>query len=141
MTASAVLDRLEKVRKNGAGKWTACCPAHKDRSPSLSIRELDDGRVLLHCHAGCGVEDVLGAIGLDFEALYPPRAIDHRCTRVPKPWRAADVIEAFRREILVAWVLLADVEAGRPASDEDRERARLCLDRMAALAEELTHAY
>jgi len=141
MTVSTVLERLEKVRRSGAGRWSACCPAHQDRSPSLSIRELDDGRVLLHCHAGCGIEEVLGAVGLDFDSLYPPRPLDHRQAPVRKPWRVAEVIEAFRREILVAWVILADVEAGRQASPEDRERARLCLDRMAALAEELTHAY
>lgn len=42
--------------------WLACCPAHDDRDPSLAIRDGDDGRVLVHCHAGCdqkGVIDVL----------------------------------------------------------------------------------
>ena len=31
----------------------ARCPAHDDREPSLSIRDGGDGRVLVHCHAGC----------------------------------------------------------------------------------------
>jgi len=36
----------------------ACCPAHRDRNPSLSIRE-DGGRVLVHCHAGCPQHQVI----------------------------------------------------------------------------------
>jgi len=39
-------------RKAG-GSWMARCPAHDDREPSLSIRDADDSKVLVHCHAGC----------------------------------------------------------------------------------------
>ena len=38
-------------RKIGQG-WTARCPAHDDRDPSLSIRDAG-GKVLVRCHAGC----------------------------------------------------------------------------------------
>ena len=34
-------------RKAGCG-WTALCPAHDDRAPSLSIRDAEDGRILVH---------------------------------------------------------------------------------------------
>lgn len=47
--------------------WLACCPAHDDREPSLAVRDGDDGRVLVHCHAGCEqkyVIDVLRGLGL-----------------------------------------------------------------------------
>lgn len=66
-----LLDRLEKVRRERDGQWNACCPAHDDRSPSLAVGETQDGRVLVHCHGGCSVEDVLVAIGLDMTDLYP----------------------------------------------------------------------
>ncbi len=72
-----LLSRLDKVKSVGAGKWLACCPAHDDRNPSLSIK-LHDDRVLLHCFASCGATDVLAAIGLDFSALYPPIDTPHR---------------------------------------------------------------
>jgi hypothetical protein len=52
--------------KSGAG-WVACCPAHDDQNPSLSINDGNDGRVLVHCHAGCeqpAVIDALKARGL-----------------------------------------------------------------------------
>jgi DNA primase len=53
-------------RRSGAS-WLAKCPAHEDRNPSLSIREGEDGQVLVHCHAGCGqarVIEVLRGRGL-----------------------------------------------------------------------------
>ena len=42
--------------------WLACCPAHDDREPSLAIRDGDDGRVLVHCHAGCDQRDVIDVL-------------------------------------------------------------------------------
>jgi hypothetical protein len=75
MSAASLLERLQEVRSVGTGRWVARCPAHEDRSPSLSVRELDDGRVLLHDFAGCEVEAVLGAVGLNMAALFPPRDV------------------------------------------------------------------
>lgn len=66
-----VLDRLDRVRRSGA-RWSARCPAHPDRTPSLSIGTGDDGRVLLTCWAGCTVDDIVAALGLDMRDLYPP---------------------------------------------------------------------
>ncbi len=48
-------------RKAGGG-WMARCPAHDDREPSLSIRDGDDGKVLVRCHAGCDQERVIAAL-------------------------------------------------------------------------------
>ena len=50
-------------RPSGSG-WMALCPAHDDRRPSLSICEGDDGRALVHCHAGCSVDAICAAVGL-----------------------------------------------------------------------------
>jgi hypothetical protein len=47
--------------KQHTNYWMACCPAHEDETASLSIRE-KDGRILVHCHAGCTQESVLGAL-------------------------------------------------------------------------------
>ena len=48
-------------RRDGGG-WLACCPAHDDRDPSLSISDGDNGKVLVHCHAGCSQADVIAAL-------------------------------------------------------------------------------
>lgn len=57
------LSRLEKVKKTGKG-WMARCPAHPDKSPSLSIAEGKDNRLLVKCFAGCEYRDIMAAIGL-----------------------------------------------------------------------------
>ena len=48
-------------RKAGGG-WMVRCPVHDDREPSLSIRDGGDGKVLVHCHAGCDQQKVITAL-------------------------------------------------------------------------------
>jgi putative DNA primase/helicase len=59
MTAMVIARALPKSRKCGA--YLACCPAHEDDNPSLSITERD-GKPLVHCHAGCAQDVVIGAL-------------------------------------------------------------------------------
>lgn len=66
-----VLDALENVKKSGSN-WTARCPAHQDRQNSLSVGVGAEGRVLLHCHAGCAWLDILGALRLETRDLFEP---------------------------------------------------------------------
>lgn len=70
---SRVLDALERVgcnsRRCGRG-WVARCPGHEDHTPSLSIAEGRDGRVLLRCWAGCDTRAVLEALGLRWADLF-----------------------------------------------------------------------
>jgi len=77
VTVETLLERLERVQARGMGRWTACCPAHKDRSPSLSICEKADGVVLIHCFGGCDPDDVVGAVGLEVADLFPPSAPEY----------------------------------------------------------------
>jgi putative DNA primase/helicase len=60
MTAETIAKALGG-RKAGSG-WMARCPSHDDREPSLSIRDADDGKVLVRCHAGCDQEQVIAAL-------------------------------------------------------------------------------
>ena len=69
MTIEDVLQRLEGVRPHGAGKWSAQCPAHQDKNPSLSIGEEAD-RILLHCFACCDNRDIVAALGLTMADLF-----------------------------------------------------------------------
>ena len=68
-----VLSNIPDAKQSGSG-WSAPCPAHKDRNPSLSITEGDEGRVLLHCHAGCSAEAITETLGLKMSDLMPPTA-------------------------------------------------------------------
>jgi len=58
---AAEIARALGGRRCGSG-WIACCPAHDDREPSLSIAEGANGRVLVHCHAGCAQDLVIEAL-------------------------------------------------------------------------------
>jgi putative DNA primase/helicase len=72
MTTVEFVSRLDLAKQIGTG-WTARCPAHDDRAPSLSVTEGDDGRTLIKCHAGCATIDIVKAMGLRMSDLFIPR--------------------------------------------------------------------
>lgn len=61
MTALDIAQALGKFHITGNG-YMACCPAHDDNNPSLHISDSDDGKLLVHCHAGCPQENVIAAL-------------------------------------------------------------------------------
>ncbi len=71
MNIEEILNKLQKVKATGNRKWMACCPAHPDKTPSLSVSVGNDERILLYCHAGCAIESVLYALQLEMKDLYP----------------------------------------------------------------------
>ena len=77
VTVEEFTRHLKMVKPNGDG-WTAMCPAHDDCAPSLSIRQGDDGRVLVHCHAGCPVEEIVEAMGISVSDLFAEEALRSR---------------------------------------------------------------
>ena len=98
MTQSdVILAQLDKVRSAGRDQWMACCPAHEDRNPSLSIKVGNDGRVLINCFAGCTALDILHSMGLELTDLYPEGALDH--FKPPAAWaRKEQAIKDRTRE-------------------------------------------
>ena len=101
------------------GQWIARCPAHEDRDPSLSLRLLEDGRWLVHCHAGCPPGAVVGAVGLSLSDLYPKGALDHQRRPVVRRHR-----ERAYWEYIIE-IAAADVREGR----------KLCPDTVALVRE------
>lgn len=129
MSADALIARLDKCKRTGNGTWLACCPAHEDRSPSMSVREVEDGRVLVHCFAGCSVEDILGAVGLEFDALFPPKPIEY-APAVRRPFPAGDVLEAVSGECLLVAMAACNLGNGFELTYGDRERLLLAQSRI-----------
>jgi hypothetical protein len=128
--AGLILERLERVRQTGPGRWIACCPAHNDQSPSLSIRQLDD-RVLLHDFGGCETSDVLAALGLELRDLFDqPR--NHRVAPTNLKIPAREVLQLLSFEIDTAAMLLADVVAGRSISEPSWSRIAQAAARIGA---------
>ncbi|SHF60816.1 IclR helix-turn-helix domain-containing protein [Desulfofundulus australicus DSM 11792] len=85
MTLTDIITCLKDPKPDGKGGYLAFCPCHNDgakqgrRSLHISVSE-KDGRVLLHCFAGCRYEDIVSALGLpkktrrereEPEAIYP----------------------------------------------------------------------
>ncbi|MDX5977744.1 CHC2 zinc finger domain-containing protein [Vreelandella alkaliphila] len=135
----AILDRLDKVKENGPGRWLACCPAHQDRSPSLAVRETSDGTILMKCFAGCPTGDVLAAIGLELKDLFPQRDNDaYTASKRPgERWVPRDVLAAVAREALIALLAAEAVHSGTLLSDDDRNRLAVAAGRLRAAAKEV----
>jgi hypothetical protein len=128
-----ILDHLEGVRPNGREKYMARCPAHSDKSPSLSIWLKDDGRILLKCFAGCETESVLSAMGLTFRDVMPERVGEF--SRERPAFTASDALRALARESGIVAMAAARMQNGHPLTDEDTSRVCVATGRIAAALE------
>jgi hypothetical protein len=105
----------------------------------LSLRQLDDGRLLLHCFGGCDVSAVLGAVGFSLSELYPNRPAGHRRAAIlPRPRvPAADLLVIAAREINVAWLLANRMVSLRIIEADDWPRLQQAVARLARIAAEV----
>jgi len=122
-----ILNRLTKVKgRNGA--YTACCPAHGDKSPSLAIRELDDGRILMKCFADCSVQDIMGSIGMEIGDLFPDTKKD--LPPVKRKYYATDLLRVIEFEAWVVSVAAHTMSTGKKLSETDRDRMKVATARI-----------
>jgi len=132
-----LLQRLEAAKPTGPGRWIARCPAHNDRHPSLTVRELPDGTILIKCWAGCGASDVMAAVGMGLSDLFPDRIPDRTPVRQRDRWIHSDVWRLLVLEAGVAAVIASDAAAGRDVTPESAARAGLAADRISDAARAL----
>lgn len=137
-TADVLLARLDGVRATGPDRWVARCPAHEDRRPSLSIREIDD-RVLVHDFGGCTVEAVLTAAGLTFDDLFPPR-LSQRNHREARPFVAIDVVRCIATELTIVVTAAGNLRQGIALTRADHARLLTAASRLTQ-AVELAHGH
>lgn len=129
MTVQDLLGRLTGVRSRGPSRWSARCPAHADKSPSLSIRE-DNTRVLIRCFSGCSAQEIVSSLGLRLRNLFTDAPSSRGQRPIPKPKRIDLVGTAFEFEMaaldrrLRADAVLQAVGNfdGDELTDEQRER-------------------
>jgi len=131
MSIENLLSRLRKVKKTGQGRWLACCPAHDDRSPSMSVKLESDGRILIHDFAGCSVEEILGSVGLTFDELFPERLMDHG-KPIHRPFNAHDVLEALPSESMIVSAMTSKMFLERDITVGAWERLKLAHQRISA---------
>jgi hypothetical protein len=130
MVANELISRLDKVKRTGTDRWTARCPAHDDRGPSLAIREMEDGRVLLKCFAGCEAHEVVQALGMELSDLFPLRPTSANPDRRPFP--TADILRCIGFEVLIVSVVASTLAAGKALSALDHDRLMLAINRIQA---------
>lgn len=83
-----IVDTLQ-ARELPNGQFKARCPAHDDNNPSLSLSLSDDGCILFHCHAGCTVDAIRDALGLEWRDLFPEKA------KTPRERRFGKLVKSY----------------------------------------------
>lgn len=117
MTLEEVLERFPDAVETG-GEWKTCCPAHEDRNPSLSISEGNDGRVLLHCFAGCKTGAICEAIGIMVSDLFTASTSTEMCEPQGKgQYRRHETEQEYRPVYPTAEAALAILERGKGPPD------------------------
>lgn len=132
-----LLPRLDRVHQRAPGQLSARCPAHEDRGPSLSIKVLDDGKLLLRCFAGCSASEVVGAVGLDLADLFPARAAAPGAGAGPQRLKlpASQALEILAFEASVVAVIAGDMVANLGISGTDQQRLIQAVGRIQYIAE------
>lgn len=130
MSADNLLSRLDGVKSTGRDRWIARCPAHADKHPSLSVRETEAGVILAHCFSGCEVAEIVSAVGLKLEDLFPPRPAADHVPGVRRPFLPSDVFDIARLEIGVAAIIAADMHKRKEVSEADYERLFVVVERL-----------
>lgn len=130
MNLDAVRERLEGVRGTGSS-FTARCPAHEDRDPSLSVTDKGD-RIVLHCHAGCETRDVLEAIGLSWSDVFAESSSSQRF----KPTLRVPQRRALAKAYAVDFILVQMSEDGEVFKGDDAKRLAKAERQLRSLAEQ-----
>lgn len=125
-----ILSRLDKVKRSGPNNWMACCPAHDDRSPSMTIHAADDGRIAVFCHAGCSFEEIKDAVGLGWEPWFPPKQAEDRAPLIRRPFPAGDVLEALAAEVQIVTLICCDMHKKKEISEDDYTRLWVAYERI-----------
>lgn len=120
MDAESIARALDKPRKYGRS-WMACCPAHDDRNPSLTITDGDDGKTLVHCFSGCSQADVIKA--LRARGLWPDATPRQRYQAEQREHRQS--IEHHR---LILEIARSDLKRGKRVSQDDHKQIKQSIE-------------
>ena len=128
MSLENLLSHLTKVKGRG-GNFVACCPAHEDSTPSLAVKE-QDGKIILHCFAGCSVESIVGAVGMDMTDLFPPSEARYDKPAPKVRFFATDLLRVVALEAAIVSVAAYDMGHGKKLPKVDLDRLQLAYQRI-----------
>lgn len=126
-----ILSKLNKVTTKPNDKWLACCPAHNDKSPSLSVSLANDGKILLYCFAGCSIEEVTEALDIDLSELFPNNHFNR--SEYYHQLKQSQYKEILSNERLVVAMAEAEIKRSNKLSSKDTARHLLALSRIKKL--------
>ncbi|WP_111748620.1 hypothetical protein [Salinisphaera orenii] len=129
------LSRLSGVKSTGTQQWIACCPAHDDGRPSLSVKETSDGTLLLHCFALCEPVEVVEALGLRMADLFVDTGYSAPCGPRDRRIPPQDALRAIDHEALIAATIISDVYHHGEVSTEVLERLNTACARIGSARE------
>mgnify|MGYP001140728273 CR=1 FL=1 len=121
------LARLDGVKKTGAGKWVAKCPTRQERTASLSIKQTEDGRVLLHDFGGDDAASILSALGISWVQLIPPHLRRDKQAHTPAERQGHDAqaaLNAIHTAATITRICANRMADGQPLADADRHALR-----------------
>ena len=127
MDINTFLNHLEKVKQTGNDKWMACCPAHDDRSPSMAIKAGDDGKIILHCFAGCPAEEIVSSIGLKLTDLFPDNGIQQQHPDRPSN---REITGQLEHELFVMLSAIGHYKKRIPLHEQDQDRPKQAAKRI-----------
>ncbi len=123
-----LLEQLSGVKRLRPDRWQARCPAHDDRSPSLSITEIADGTLLIRCWAGCSADAIVDAVGLELKDLFPPRlnGQDYRAGKPPR-YSPAEIVMTAITEATILMLGYRSAQRGETLSLRDQGRIEVAV--------------
>lgn len=131
MSIDNLLAALPRVKSVGQSRWTSGCPICQSKNGRpISIRALDDGRVLLHPFCGCGTSDVLESVGLGLSDLFEKplgQYFEPSHSSIP----ARDLLEVIAHETTVAALIAEDLVKRRQVNEAQVSRLFMAASRIA----------
>lgn len=116
-----LLSSLEKVEKlppgNHQARYRACCPAHGDKNPSLSITLSNSDTILLKCWAGCSAHEVVHAVGMEMTDLFPEQK--NHAAPVKRPFSADQAAKTIASDAMTIATAAAKLRKSEPLSQDD----------------------
>lgn len=122
MSIETLLSRLQKVKSTSRCRWMCSCPAHEDKSPSMHIQLLDDGKILINCKAGCDTYSILQSMGLDWADVMPESPTHHRKRPQKQVLYPSEALALIRFEAQIVMVAAMDLAKGRVLTDSEKLR-------------------
>ena len=129
MEINEILSKFQKVYKSGTDQWQCLCPAHDDKSPSVGIKYTKDGRILIHCFSGCPTNEILDAVGISFDDLFPDK-LENEYKPIKRAFNPYAVLISLSNEILLCTLAAMDLSKGKILNETDKQRLILAYSRI-----------